>query len=621
MVKGRIMGNKIKRLLVTLGIIFLTANWAMAGNNVQLQTDVPDIPQSSCDQAGNIVMLFESGAQMEEGDTITFSLTNNVSVCQPINFFLRLAGSGSEQLINNTSLPVYDTSGTAGVGDWLYTGDTISGAIYGNPMTDNGTQFDVGFRVYAPAGSQTITLTLGRRILATTSGGITIGTFYAGNMPAPTNGKFRIYYTPDENDNKMVLRLFDQKVTSPYFWKDDSITTGTQYTQAFASTDDKENALCINTSLLNVTTNEYVLATPKSTVSNDSYKLSFTGDYYIAHITTQDVFSLGLACKDDCPTISKGTSTDQWGNVTTPSGMFDPGNYNSGITSSERWTSSGTCENSYGNGIKISRSGTNFDNATKYQVTAQLYINGNAASSSTLYWNSGNTGGGAYQGLSSDSGKCAAAGTAWTSASAGTWTRDTADITKTSITITAVSGYDTFMLDLPIVNYAYQYLNTNDEIQVYLTFGKYPCGANATTTVCIGKVVAQCTSTSSTYELYFPFAKNSGDTDFWSAIGVMNLSSSTATAMITLYDANGGSGVLSNVSINSYGMYAKSIADIIADPSFVPSTSPAFSSTADLIVKIGADYRIDGLCFIGTYSMQMLHGYLPRVYYSSSPIH
>jgi hypothetical protein len=331
MVKGRIMGNKIKRILVTLVMLFLTANWAMAGNNVELQTDVPDIPQSSCDQAGNIVMMFESGAQMQEGDIITFSLTNSVSVCKSVDFFLRLADQGTEQLQSSTSLPIYDTSTGS---DYVYT-RTSGGALYGYPMTDNGTMFDIGFRVYAPKNSQTITLTLGRRT--------SDGTFYGGNMPGSTDGKFIVTYTPDESDNRMVMRLFDQKNDSNFFFKDNVLVSGTQYTVAFTSTDDQLNALCINTSNLNITSQEYVLATPKSTVVDDSYRLSFTGDYYVAHVTSSYSYSIENACKDECPSIYITPGQDQWGNSLAPSGYFDTGNYNAGMTTSERWVSSGTC--------------------------------------------------------------------------------------------------------------------------------------------------------------------------------------------------------------------------------------------------------------------------------------
>jgi hypothetical protein len=614
MVKGRIMRN-LKRMLVTLGFLFLTANWAMAGNNVQLQTDVPDIPKSSCDQAGNIVMLFESGAKLEEGDTITFSLSNNVTVCKAIDFFLRLADTGSEQLLNDTSYPVYDTSGTASVGDWLYTRDSDTNALY-STLTDGGSQFDVGFKIYAPVGSQTITLTLGRRIASGTG----IGQFYSGNMPGSTNGKFSLTYQPDENDNKMVIRLFDQKTVAPFFLKENSpLVSGTQYTDAFLSTDDHMNALCINTSSTAFTA-EYVFSTPKSTVANDAYKLSFTGDYYVAHITTGDSYSLGLICKDECPTVSIGTSTDQWGNVTTPSGTFDPGNYISGVTSSERWYSSGTCTLAYGNGIRLSRSGANFQNSTKYAVTCQIYINGSAANASTIYWDSANTGGGAYMGTSSDSGKCAAAGTAWSTAASTGWVRDSSDLTKTTTTVTAGAAHDSFMLDLPEIDYVYTNLKAGDEIQVMVTFGKYPCGAGTSTTVCLAKIVSSC-PTSSTYELIFPFAKNKLDPSFWTALGVMNLSSATATVTINLYDATGGSGTLSNVSIMSNGMYAVMVPDIINNASFVKSTSPAFDETADLIIKVGSESRLDGICFVGSNTGQLMHGYLPRVFNNSSPMH
>lgn len=613
------MVNKITRLLVTLGILFLTANWAMAGNNVELQTDVPNIPKSICDQAGNIVMLFESGASMQEGDTITFSLSNNVTVCKAIDFYLRLADDGSEQLQNDTSLPLYDTSGGNDV--LFVTDENQSGMQYGSPMVDNGVTFDVGFRVSAPVGASEITVTLGRRITAN-PGTLLLGGFYT-SIPAPTNGKFAVTYNPDENDNNMVVRLFDQKTNAGqgFFWYDNPIVTGgVDYTSEFTENDDHLNALCVNTSSA-LFTGEYVLATPSSTVSDDSFKLSFSGVYSIAHITTGSDYSVTLACKDDCPTFSIGVVTDQWGNETLPIGEFDPGNYDSSMSpANERWSSTGTCLPSDGNGLILKQSGSNFTNASKYSVSVQLYVNSTAANQTNLEWDSGLGSTGVYIGASSASGKCASVATPWTGGTTSGWTINTSDKTIITATITAGTAHDAFLIDLPPVDYLYTSLQVGDVINAKVTFGKYPCGTGAEATVCLGTVVAACPEISS-YELYFPFATAKNDVNFWTGISIVNLSPKTATLTITLYDVNGGSGVLSNLSLAPYNSYVDNMAGIIGTAGFTPSVSPAFSEDVNLIVRIGSNKKVDGICFVGNMLGTQLHGYLPRVFTGGSVTH
>jgi hypothetical protein len=487
-------------------------------------------------------------------------------------------------------------------------------------MTDNGVTFDVGFLVQGSVGAQTITMTLGRRITS----GTDRGKFMAGPYTTTGETKFIMIYTPDDATDKMVIRLFDQKYSADYLFIDD-ISTSTKTDYTFAMPDDSYNVLCINTSSTSFT-GEYVLTTPKSTVVSDSYKLSFSGDYYVAHITSSDSYSLTLACKDDCPDLSIGTTPDQWGNISTPAGIFDPGDYSTaGVSTSsdDRWSSSGTCNTTRGNGILFKRSGANLPTSSKYTVIAQLYVNGTEASSSTVKWTAGFGNTATYRGNSSTSGKCATAATAWTAGGVNqpwsTYKGSTGPTMISQVIITDSVVHDAFMIDLPTIDYTHTNLTAGDQIQVKVKIGKYPCDEGTEETLCLANVVYSCPSTAS-YQLTFPFATNKDNGSYWTGIAVVNLSSSDSTLTFKLYDSAGGSGSLSNVSVIGRGQYLNTIGGII-DTSGFTNGATALDTTKDVVVEVTGDRALDGICFVGSTNNNQLHGYLPRVWKDSAIQH
>ena len=96
-------------LLTTVCMVLAFATMTFAANQVVLKTTVPNIPKSTCYQAGTDSMEFDGGSKVREGDTIQFTLNNKVTVCKSLNFFLSL---GTGALVADPSLAVSASAGT-----------------------------------------------------------------------------------------------------------------------------------------------------------------------------------------------------------------------------------------------------------------------------------------------------------------------------------------------------------------------------------------------------------------------------------------------------------------------------------------------------------------------------
>ncbi|MDO8784881.1 MAG: hypothetical protein Q7J12_01555, partial [Syntrophales bacterium] len=130
-------------LLTAAFMVLAFSAMAFAVDQVFMKTTVPNIPKSTCYQAGTDTMEFDEASSMVEGDVITYTLNNRVTICKAIDMFVTLAPS-SGVLDTTGAQPVSATSaGGAGI-------TPIVGAI---PL-------QWGFRVQGPVGSQIITLTL-----------------------------------------------------------------------------------------------------------------------------------------------------------------------------------------------------------------------------------------------------------------------------------------------------------------------------------------------------------------------------------------------------------------------------------------------------------------------------
>jgi len=334
---------KRKGIFTILAAVFMVLAFsamAFAANQVFLKTTVPNIPKSTCYQAGTDTMEFDHLSNMAEGDYIEFTLNNKVTVCKAINMFLTFGPQAGTPLDTTGDLPVSTTGGT---------------------ITPAGTGQQWGFLIRADFGSQIIRLTLRQRITAT------------GVLTAVNTANI-MTFTGVDNTSKLVVKLFDGKIgnASSGFWKQAATPVANTYDTVIVASD---NALCIDT-LTQDYQGEYVQNTPNSIPVNTAQKLNFSGDYTIAHIMAAQTFNL-VTCKGTvCGNIVLGSTTQSGGTCTS----FDYETIGNG--------SNGYCNNHTAASGYLPKFIIQTNQAFQqvpYVVTAEILVNG-VAGEHGVYW-------------------------------------------------------------------------------------------------------------------------------------------------------------------------------------------------------------------------------------------
>jgi hypothetical protein len=439
----------------------------------------------------------------------------------------------------------------------------------------------------------------------------------------------------------MLVKFFDKKqndetYTNPFYEdrdNDGDYETGTED----GLSEEADNVLCADTSVF---PSEYLGTTPASIVTQNKYKLSFSGDYWIAHILGEDVWIIEEVCAKmiDCNYFDLAYTEDQYGNTTPPADWFDAGDYDGGGSwqGIESWSSDQTCDTSYGTGAKFYNGAGDFAVDSEFRFTLTLYLNGAPASDAILWWdtvtgtaNAGDalTGVGGDQLYSytdyDDSDLCnGMVGTALNP----TWrvpVQETGNVASMYADVMGpISGgldFNTYVLDWPEVNVDYERLMDGDEISVLVEWGELPCGGGVQEEFCLVQVIDDCSSlvtpTSYCWQLRAPYGLGASNSGFWTGVAVTNYNTTTESeATINIYSVDGGSGYL-ETTIDPGGNYVGTVGQIVNDADWVDN-DPALDPMYDIWILVEADTWIDGIIFVGDINTSFLHGYLFRSFTS-----
>jgi hypothetical protein len=561
-----------------------------AANNVRLTTTVPNIPKSTCYQAGTDTMEFDGGSKLRDGDVIQFTLNNKTTVCKDINMFLSL---GTGVLIADPSFAVSASNAA----------DTLT---FVNPLGAN----DIGFVVRATnsdtAGGQIITLTLRQRIIAT------------GALVAVDTTQIVTFNAVGAPTDRLIIKLFDGKTTATQWFKPD--TTGnyiynsaTAAPNAFTSAD---NALCIDT-LTQDFPDEYVQNTPDSIVFNPFDKLSFSGDYRIAHILPAQSYTL-LTCKGAVAgQILLGASAQTGGSCTN----FD---FESASTG---YCTTGT--NLHKPSRFVLQASQPFE-LTTYTIKMEILVNGNAGEHG-VYWSSTAPTFGHFASTSSTDGACASDANTGTFTGVISYLRGDGSTSATpvgpisgncagvaagakavTINTTANSLFvlgDSFLyVNFPPFNYNQAEVSSGDVVSVRVTLSKSTCGVVQTITIPIGTfgciIAPPVVSNSLLFPYFSSLSAGTGVGDFWNGIAVINTSSTAGTANFTAQERDGSVGTFS-VAIPAKGMYVNLL-------ELIPWVGTGLGNS-QCYITVTTDFAADGFGMIAKETTGESMGYLPRL--------
>jgi hypothetical protein len=573
-------------ILMAAFMVLAFSAMALAANNVRLTTTVPNIPKSTCYQAGTDTMEFDTGTAINEGDVIQVTLNNKVTLCKALDMFITFnAGGAATTLETSADAPIATTGGTitaaTGTGQW-------------------------GFLVQGVKGSQIITVTLRKR-----------DTVAFTLVPLPAVPAVSVMmFTGNVAADKLFLKLFDGK----FGFGASLIYTqllGVYNTGLTAITGPITNILCIDT-LTQDFPDEYVQNTPDSLPLFPINKLFFSGDYRIAHIMTAVDYSI-VTCKGvACGNILLGSSTQ-----TTSCVSFD---YETIGTGANGYCSTHTALT--GTVPKVILQSSQPYEVTSYGITADILVNGSLAAKG-VYWSST-----APTYNASATSQCGALGTPATFALPGAITYAYADGTSVGIAPRASGAYDCTIaatakatrwtmataaglfaagqyylnIDLPPFVYNLAEINPGDVVSIRLTLTKGTCGT-VSKDLCIGTFIAACPTTPAAGAVSLcPYVTSlaAGDT-YWDGIAVVNTGAAAGTVDLKAFKNDGTTSTFTTPSIAAGGMYVKLVSAIpwvgtmpVGVPAYITlqasSTIPAGSLEAFVMMADGANNSMGYLC-------------------------
>jgi len=568
-------------ILAAVFMVLAFSTMALAANQIFMKTTVPNILKSTCCQAGTDTMEIDSLTTMQEGDVITYTLNNNVSVCKALDFFVTLG----------TTAGVLDVTGTLPV-------STTAGAI-----TAAVAARQWGFLVQAPFGSQIITLTLRQVITAT------------GVLAADAN--LRMTFAGTDLTDKLVVKLFDGKTG---VFATSGILKYTAANTYFTAVTAADNALCIDT-LTQDYLGEYVVNTPNSVPELVGDKLNFSGDYTIAHIMAAQTFAL-VTCKGaTCGDIPMGSTTQTAATCI----AFD---YETIGTGANGYCTTHTAT-ALPSGLNVPKfiiqTSQAFD-LVPYTVTAEILVNG-VAGERGVYWSStlptykrsatstcdtavGTLALGATSYLRGDGVTVPVPVAPIAGACAGVAAGAKAVKFTTAAAALFAAGDYFFELNLPPFNYNLAEVNANDVVTVRVTLAKATCGS-VSFDLCMGTFVATCPVAAGAGGMQLcPYVTSlaAGDA-FWNGIAVVNSHATAAsTVTLTAYKNDGTTATFTTPVIAAGGMYVSLLSDIawvgttpVSVPAYITAQAPAGgipvgSLQAFVMMADGASNSMGYLC-------------------------
>lgn len=512
----------ILTLLITVFSVVAFAGMAFAAQNIFLKTTVPNIPKSACYQAGTESLSFDNATRLTNGDVMTFTLSNNVTLCKNINFYLRLHDGLANAITGTAADPVTSTDITT---DTL----VLGGGTAGN---------DYGLLVRGNVGSQLVTLQLVAR--NTTTGAVSSAT------------AFTLTFVAGAPTNQFIVKLFDEKFLTPYFWK---ISSGSAYLNdsafaavppatAFNATD---NTLCINTESP-LWLGEFVLFAGSSqpNFGAGGIGVNFSGDFDIAHMFSSARYQAsGLSCGKDqvIGHIAIGTAAAEQG-----ASDF--------CTAFDFETADGYCSDHTDRNRVIIQSLDGPFVAADYTLQLEIQVdrqdgNGFQSGDRGVYFAANS----APLAISGSSGSICdatplAIGTATRYLANGTSTSSGAPddlscsistsaravILRTALNPMNISGTDSFLkIDIPRLKYNLASIKAGDVVRVRVSLTRGSCITIGPIDFVIGTF--GCALAPQSGFMLFPYftslTAGSGATDWWNGIAIINRGTTAGTATLT----------------------------------------------------------------------------------------
>ena len=573
--------KKVFFVIASIFSILVFSGAAYAANNAAVSvTSEPIRASATCDKAGGIVITFDEGTTLVEGDQITMDLTLNVTLCRDIDIEISPGGSGN----------MWEGEDFAAAGNVPVTGAPLLCPTddVGNAVLATGAGGGVYFHVYGTDGTARVTIDV-------------LGDL--NNANALENSLTITDATVDADTLK--LYLLNQNINADYTQNGVYIDlTGDGTYGAFATIGD--NTLCID-----VSNPVFTGSTVTGNFDSKGDKFTFIpSNPQIAHIAPALLIAFD-PCKAREPghivigdRITQGTDTCD---------AFD------------NESEAGFCNDHANNNMVIGASSP-FDLA-QYQVTMEILVNG-LSGDNGVYWSNEAP---QSEGYDNKDDACDALSTDGTALGAATYELanesaatpeaphiDDCDVAANGRAVVMniadcdlnlVANDDYLWFDLPAFNYDLDDIQEGDVVTVEITINKVPCGVYFTGVWEIGTFGCQAAGFTST--ILFPYFTNMEGDTYWDGISIVNLGSTDGTATLTVYEADGDVATMT-VAVSANSMYVNLLSAMVSGMTLTTSVDGTLGNARNYI-SVTADFNVDGFAMMARSDTGESMGYLPRL--------
>lgn len=587
--KKKLFAVATSSAMITSMVLFGSA---FAKDRVEVKvTSEPIQSRSTCDKAGGFSLEFDSESTLRDGDRITIdtdyiSAANFTSLCRNID--LLIAPVGSALGVRGATEP-FVWGAALGTNPIPLSGAPNAGPVYHEIAAPTVLNGGANFHVYGSQGSQRITFDV---------------------IGADADAGDSVIEIPNTPGSKLVVKFLDQ--TTPYFWTNVTKETPTDLSIYETPATLADNTLCLNVS-------QWDNATVNANMDSSLDKFTFIpSNPQIAHIVAASTYT-AEACKGaNCGNILIGKDIVQ--------GKSTCSSFNDETGAPPYCQDVDQHEN---NSLIIQRAGNVPFDATNYELTLEVLVNGVAGDNGVYFAGPPVVGSSA-----TEDGACAL--TAFDQAGASTYylpdgettpfedlgNNDCAvpDEARAIKVVTAANSLglngtneDFLRVNMPEMVYDASEVSPNDEVTVRVTLTRAPCGTVITTDHCVGTMVSACSTIARSRSVNFPYFTEGNTDGFWDGIAITNTTTTDGTVTLTMYEADGDVAT-ATVSVPATGMYVNTLETMIADAVFAITTSVdgTLGNARSQIVASSDTIDIDGFAMMGNNATGVSMGYLPR---------
>jgi hypothetical protein len=184
-------------------------------------------------------------------------------------------------------------------------------------------------------------------------------------------------------------------------------------------------------------------------------------------------------------------------------------------------------------------------------------------------------------------------------------------VVETDASDLSLDASSTHMLvDIPALNYDLDLISSADVVTIRVSLVEPPCTQIFSADIDIGTFGACAAAAIPTMVTYPYFTAMDASEAWWDGMAIVNYSTTSGTADITVYEEDGDVGTY-QTTVAGNSMYVTLLSDMLG--SLTQTAGTGTLGDARCYIVVTTDFNADGFGMMGEFTFGNAQGYLPRV--------